>query len=102
MVNLIVGFAQVALVLISPAGPAADRTWQPAVERIRMVCDQDCNCWRTRYQGRRPMAADRDDLACLSTDGRRVGDYNGHYRKGPAKGVGFDSKSPVREFSFPF
>ncbi|AUC94498.1 hypothetical protein CWS35_09630 [Bradyrhizobium sp. SK17] len=102
MVNLIVGLTQVAFALGSPAGAVADRAWQPSVEQVRMVCDQDCNCWRTRYQERRPLLSGRDDLACPPSERRPVGYYNGYYRKGPATGVDFDSKYPVREFSFPF
>ncbi|NEU97263.1 hypothetical protein [Bradyrhizobium uaiense] len=102
MIDLIIGVAQIALALGSPAGPAADRAWRPSVVRIRMVCDQDCNCHRTRYHERRPMPAGRDDLACRTPSGRYIGQYNGHYRKGPATGVGFDDKAPVREFPFPF
>jgi len=29
-------------------------------------------------------------------------DYNGYYRQGPATGIGFESRYPVRGFSFPF
>ncbi len=71
------------------------------VEQIRIVCDQYCTCWRTRYQEHRAMIPDREDLAC-TTQPPDHGRYNGRYRQGPAKGLGFESKEPVREFSFPF
>ncbi len=47
------------------------------------------------------MIPDREDLAC-TTQPPDHGRYNGRYRQGPAKGLGFESKEPVREFSFPF
>jgi hypothetical protein len=31
-----------------------------------------------------------------------VGYYNGHYRTGPATGIGFASRFPFRGFAFPF
>ena len=103
MANLIIGFAQMALVVVgSPSGPANDREWRPTVEQVRLVCDQNCNCWRTRYRERRSLLADRDDLACPTSQPGRVGYYNGYYRTGPATGLDFDSRYPVRGFAFPF
>ncbi|WP_426439310.1 hypothetical protein [Bradyrhizobium genosp. P] len=104
MTNLIAGFSYIALMVVGPAAaPASDRDFRPATEQIRMVCDQHCDCWRTRYQERRPQLAGRDDLACsASPSGRVVGYYNGYYRTGPATGLDFDSRYPVREFAFPF
>ncbi|WP_136626578.1 hypothetical protein [Bradyrhizobium macuxiense] len=102
MANLLLDFVQMALVVSSPAAPATAREWQPPVEQVRMVCDQDCHCWRTRYHERRPMLAGRPDLACPPAARRPVGYYDGHYRAGPATGVDFDSRYPVREFAFPF
>jgi hypothetical protein len=102
MANLLLGVVHVAL--LAAAGPAVDRGNRPPVAEVRMVCDQNCTCWPTRYRERRPSLADRADLACPPpADGRPVqGYYNGHYRTGPAVGVGFDSRVPVRELAFPF
>jgi hypothetical protein len=69
-----------------------------------MVCDQNCNCWPTRYrEPRPPLLADRPDLACPSPVSGRpaLGYYNGHYRAGPATGVRFDSLG-AHELPFPF
>jgi hypothetical protein len=103
MANLFLGLVQVALLAgSSPSGPAVED--RPPVAQVRMVCDQHCECWQTRYQERRPILAERDDLACPTSrsDRRAYGYYNGHYRSGPATGLGFDSRYPVREFAFPF
>jgi hypothetical protein len=103
MTNLIVGFAHIALMVAgTPAAPASDRDLRPPIEQVRMVCDQHCDCWRTRYQERRPLLAGRDDLACPISRSGRVSYYNGYYRTGPATGVDFESRYPVREFAFPF
>ncbi|MGY8667766.1 hypothetical protein Q3C01_36150 [Bradyrhizobium sp. UFLA05-109] len=102
MANLFLGLVQVAL--LAAAGPAVDRSDRPPVAKVRMVCDQNCDCWRTRYQEHRSLLADRADLACPppATGRPVVGYYNGHYRTGPATGFGFDSRTPVRGFAFPF
>lgn len=102
MANLFLGLVQVAL--LGAAGPAVDHGDRPPVAEVRMVCDQNCDCWRTRYQEHRPLLANHPDLACPPPPSDRpvVGYYNGHYRMGPATGIGFDSRTPVREFLFPF
>jgi hypothetical protein len=102
MANLILGVAQIVLVASGPAATATPGEWRPPVEQVRMVCDQDCNCWSTRYQERRPALAGRDDLACPVPGRRHVGYYNGYYRSGAATGIDFDSRYPVRGFAFPF
>lgn len=101
MVNLLLGAVQVAL--LAASSPSVDRADTPAIVEVRMVCDQNCNCWPTRYRERRPLLADRPDLACPppATERPVVGYYNGHYRAGPATGVGFDSLG-ARELPFPF
>ena len=102
MTNLFLGFAQIALLVVSnPGGPATVREPQPLIEQVRLVCDQNCTCWRTRYQQRHPIHTDREDLTCLRPRHGRLY-YNGYYRKGPATGLGFESRYLVREFSFPF
>jgi hypothetical protein len=102
MAILFFGIVQVGL--LAAAGPIADRADRPPVVQVRTVCDQTCDCWQTRYRERRPLLADRPDLACPPRPSDRpvVGDYNGHYRTGPAIGIGFDSRAPVRGFAFPF
>ena len=105
MANLFLGLVQVALLATGgAAGPAPASDFRPSAEHVRMVCDQYCDCWRTRYQERRPILADREDLACPASRPNRppLGYYNGHYRTGPATGLGFESRYPVREFAFPF
>jgi hypothetical protein len=99
MINLFIGAVQVVL-LANSASTANDR---PPVVEVRMVCDQSCNCWPTRYRERRPKLADRPDLACPPPESGRpaIGYYNGHYRTGPATGVGFDNLG-ARELPFPF
>lgn len=101
MVNLFLGAVQVAL--LATSAPAVDRADRPSIVEVRMVCDQNCNCWPTRYRERRPLLADRPDLACPQPAAGRpaLGYYNGHYRTGPAIGVGFDSLG-ARELPFPF
>lgn len=84
---------------VEPAATTVDH--QPRIEQIRMVCDQNCACWPTRYQGHQASLFDREDLACQTRRSGRIY-YNGYYRQGPATGVGFESRHPVREFSFPF
>ncbi|WP_426413494.1 hypothetical protein [Bradyrhizobium ganzhouense] len=102
MINLFLGAVQAAL--LATGGAAANHAARPPIVEVRMVCDQNCNCWSTRYQEHRPALADRPDLACPppATGRPALGYYNGHYRMGPAAGLGFDSRSPVREFAFPF
>jgi hypothetical protein len=87
--------------LLAAGGNVGLTDLQPQIEQIRLVCDQNCTCWRTRYQGRQTMLADREDLVCLTQKSDRVY-YNGHYRQGPATGLGFENRFPVREFAFPF
>ena len=105
MANLFLAAVEIALLATaSNAVPTTDRACHPPVAQVRMVCDQYCDCWRTRYQERRPILAGREDLACPASrpDRPPLGYYNGHYRQGPATGLGFDSRYPVREFAFPF
>lgn len=102
MVNLLLGAVQVAL--LAAGSSTVDQADRPPIVEIRMVCDQNCNCWPTRYRERRlPLLAGRPDLACPPpAEGRpALGYYNGHYRTGPATGVGFDSLG-ARELPFPF
>jgi len=101
MTNLLLGFAQITLLLTvsNSGGPATVR--EPSIEQVRLVCDQYCTCWRTRYQASRTIHEGRENLVCSSRRHKRLY-YNGYYRKGPATGLGFESRSPVREFSFPF
>ncbi|MFT4116138.1 hypothetical protein [Bradyrhizobium sp.] len=104
MTGLLFGLTQLALIAAQSA-PLAHRGTDPAIERVRMVCDQFCDCWQTRYRIQPPLPAGREDLACPSPRpdrDRHAYYYNGHYRTGPATGIGFESKSPVREFGFPF
>ena len=102
MTNLLLGFAQIALLTVSnPGGSATVPEPHPAIEQVRLVCDQYCTCWRTRYQAGRMTREDRKDLICSSHRHNHLY-YNGYYRKGPATGLGFESRSPVREFAFPF
>ena len=105
MANLFLGAVQVALLMAgSPVEPAARHEERLPVTQVRMACDQYCDCWPTRYRERRPILAGRNDLACPPPQPGRLrnGYYNGHYRSGPAAGLGFDSRYPVREFAFPF
>jgi len=100
MANPFLGIVHV--VLLVTGGPAVIQGGRPPVAEVRMVCDQTCSCWRTRNRESRPPPADRPDLACPPpVTGRPArGSYNGHYRAGPAIGIGFDSRDPVREFPF--
>lgn len=74
----------------------------PRVERIRLVCDQDCRCWRTGYvarsYARRVDDPERQDPNFCPAGGY----YNGHYRTGPGTGLSFESRVPVRSLPFPF
>ncbi len=72
------------------------------VDRVRLVCDQDCRCWQTGYIQRGYY---------WKIDPRELQDpnycppggyYNGHYRTGPGTGLGFESRYPVRSLPFPF
>jgi hypothetical protein len=72
------------------------------VDRVRLVCDQDCRCWRTGYiQRGYDEKVDpkeyQDPNYCPAG-----GYYNGHYRTGPGTGLGFESRFPVRSLPFPF
>jgi hypothetical protein len=72
------------------------------VDRVRLVCDQDCRCWRTGYiqRGYHAKADPReyqDPNYCPAG-----GYYNGYYRTGPGTGLGFESRFPVRSLPFPF
>ncbi|MGN1286634.1 MAG: hypothetical protein ACI4XG_08655 [Bradyrhizobium sp.] len=70
--------------------------------RVRLACDQDCRCWQTRYK-QRSHRQKVDDQARLDPNYcPGGGHYNGHYRTGPATGLGFESRVPVRAFPFPF
>ena len=102
MTNLSLVFTYAALLTAGGhVEPATGIDLQPRIEKVRLVCDQYCSCWRTRYQGRQIMLADREDLVCRTEKSDRVY-YSGHYRQGPATGLGFESRYPVREFPFPF
>jgi hypothetical protein len=82
----------------------ADRTVSALspVESVRLVCDQDCRCWRTAYrehltrEARLLRALDDDANACPAG-----GRYNGHYRTGPSVGLGFETRVPHTSV-FPF
>jgi hypothetical protein len=72
------------------------------VDRVRLVCDQDCRCWRTGYiqRGYHWKVDPReyqDPNYCPAG-----GYYNGYYRTGPGTGLGFESRLPVRSLPFPF
>lgn len=73
-----------------------------SVERVRLVCDQDCRCWHTRYQQRNNAwkVDDRERWNPNYCPGG--GYYNGHYRTGPGIGLSFESRFPVRGYPFPF
>ncbi|NEU95316.1 hypothetical protein [Bradyrhizobium uaiense] len=72
------------------------------VDRVRLACDQDCNCWPTRYQQRiyrrKIDELERQDPNYCPGGGH----YNGHYRTGPTTGLSFESRLPVRSHPFPF
>jgi hypothetical protein len=74
----------------------------PDVERVRLVCDQDCRCWRTGYvergYARKIEYRERQDANFCPGGGY----YNGHYRTGPGTGLSFESRLPVRSLPFPF
>ena len=72
------------------------------VDQVRLVCDQDCRCWRTGYIVRNyGWKIDERELQdpnyCPAG-----GHYNGYYRRGPGTGLSFESRFPVRSFRFPF
>jgi hypothetical protein len=72
------------------------------VDRVRLVCDQDCHCWRTGYiagnHARKIDDRERQDPNFCPGGGY----YNGYYRTGPGTGLSFESRFPVRSFPFPF
>ncbi|MFB9269715.1 hypothetical protein ACFFWD_42490 [Bradyrhizobium erythrophlei] len=73
-----------------------------SVDRVRLVCDQNCRCWHTLYRQRnhRWKTDDRERQDPNYCPGG--GHFNGHYRTGPATGLSFESRLPVRSFPFPF
>jgi hypothetical protein len=73
-----------------------------SVDRVRLVCDQDCRCWRTGYIARNDFRKidDRERQDPNFCPG--WGYYNGYYRTGPGTGLSFESRFPVRSFPFPF
>ncbi|WP_050628983.1 hypothetical protein [Bradyrhizobium viridifuturi] len=73
-----------------------------AAVRVRLACDQDCRCWQTRYQQRRDRRATADQTRLDPNYCPGGGHYNGHYRTGPATGLSFESRTPVRALPFPF
>ncbi|QOZ35044.1 hypothetical protein [Bradyrhizobium sp. CCBAU 53421] len=87
--------APVQVMRLSPQHPAS-------VVRVRLACDQNCHCWQTRYQQRsyRRKIDDQERQDPNSCPGG--GHYNGHCRSGPATGLGFESRLPVRSLPFPF
>lgn len=95
-----------ALVLVTAAANAAPLgiTSSPRfgastpVESVRLVCDQNCNCWHTAYRARRhDTVLLADDINACPAGGR----YNGHYRTGPSTGLGFESRV-AKGSLFPF
>ncbi|WP_407146949.1 hypothetical protein [Bradyrhizobium sp. ORS 86] len=73
-----------------------------SVDRVRLACDQNCRCWQTLYR-QRSHHRKIDDRERQDPDYcPGGGHYNGHYRTGPAIGLGFESRLPVRSFPFPF
>ncbi|MGY4313930.1 hypothetical protein [Bradyrhizobium sp. JR3.5] len=87
--------APVRVTRLSPQDPAS-------VVRIRLACDQNCHCWQTRYQ-QRPYRRKIDDQERHDPNYcPGAGHYNGHYRTGPATGLSFESRLPVRSLPFPF
>ncbi len=76
-----------------PAGVATT-----PIEAVRLVCDQNCNCWRTAYRApRHESVLFADDVNACPAGGR----YNGHYRTGPSTGLGFESRI-AKGSLFPF
>jgi hypothetical protein len=94
------GAAPVNLFVPNVFVPLSQQT--PSIDRVRLVCDQDCRCWRTGYiQRGYDEKVDpkeyQDPNYCPAG-----GYYNGHYRTGPGTGLGFESRFPVRSLPFPF
>jgi len=87
--------APVQVTRLSPRGPAS-------VVRIRLACDQNCHCWQTRYQRRSYRRTIDDQERQDPNYCPNGGHYNGHYRTGPATGLSFESRLPVRSLPFPF
>lgn len=83
----------------APALLAAPPLAGPAeVTQVRLVCDQNCHCWRTAYQGpRTTQLAAVDDVNACPAGGR----YNGHYRTGPSTGLNFENRDQKKSL-FPF
>jgi len=84
----------------TPLGtPSSMRAGMPApVETVRLVCDQNCNCWHTAYRAPRHEAVLlADEVNACPMGGR----YNGHYRAGPSTGLGFESRV-AKGTLFPF
>lgn len=79
-------------------GPAPAASGVPALtEQARLVCDQDCHCWRTAYPAQRSRVPIIEDVNACPAGGR----YNGHYRTGPSVGLGFESRV-AKPTLFPF
>lgn len=79
-------------------GPAPVAPGVPTLtEPVRLVCDQDCNCWRTAYPAQRSRVPIVEDVNACPAGGR----YNGHYRTGPSVGLGFESRV-AKPTLFPF
>ncbi|MGY3697695.1 hypothetical protein ACVIGA_007775 [Bradyrhizobium sp. USDA 3240] len=79
----------------SPQGPAS-------IVRVRLACDQYCYCWQTRYRQRSYRRTIDDQARQDPNYCPGGGHYNGHYRTGPATGLSFESRLPVRSLPFPF
>ena len=93
----------VSEVCAAPVHVAGLSSQRPSsVDRVRLVCDQDCRCWHTLSQQRnyRRKIDDRERQDPNFCPGG--GHFNGYYRTGPATGLSFESRLPVRSFPFPF
>ncbi|WP_375780397.1 hypothetical protein ACE103_17145 [Bradyrhizobium sp. ma5] len=87
--------APVQVTRLSPQGPAS-------VIPVRLACDQYCYCWQTRYQQRSYRRTIDDQARQDPNYCPGGGHYNGHYRTGPATGLSFECRLPVRSLPFPF
>ena len=94
--------ALIAAAAYAAPADATDLRSRPAAtgNRLRLVCDQYCQCWQTRYQMRSDGRDYRDLHNFISCPGG--GYYNGYYRAGPSIGLGFESRFPVYSHPFPF